>query len=102
MCKRLADNTIVINRYINPGDHQHPEPAGTEQGGVFTPGQQQFKDGVVTCEFSLSNFTNHKIQQLEEIQPLVQSTNYYPLFAFGSLNSKSKFYPFEKKQILLF
>jgi hypothetical protein len=90
MCKRLADGSVVIQRYINPHHHDDPEPAGSEQGGVLTPGQQQFSDGVVTCLFNLSNFTTHASEQIEKILPLSQSTNYHPLFAVGKLDSDSE------------
>jgi hypothetical protein len=90
MCKRLANNTVVINRYINPEDHKHPQPAGSEQGGTLTPIQQQFSDGVVICQFNLSNFTTQTFGQLKDLNPLSQSTLYHPLFAVGALNSTSK------------
>ena len=90
MCKRLANDTIVINRYINPGDHDHPEPAGSEDGGVFTPDEQQFNNGVVVCRFHLSNFTTQTFGQLKAIQSLSQSIKYHPLFAVGMLNENSK------------
>ncbi|CAF3395104.1 unnamed protein product [Rotaria sp. Silwood1] len=90
MCKRLANNTIVINRYVNPHKHEHPQPAGSEQGGTLTPGQQQFNDGVMICQFTLSNFTMETLRQLETVRPLSQSTSYHPLFAVGLLNSSNE------------
>ncbi|CAF1601840.1 unnamed protein product [Rotaria magnacalcarata] len=87
MCKRLADDTIVINRYINPDGHHHPEHAGSEQGGTFTPIQQEFHNGVVLCQFSLSNFTDGWIEDIKTIDPLSPSKKYYPLFAIGLLNT---------------
>ncbi|CAF0777541.1 unnamed protein product [Rotaria sordida] len=87
MCKQLANNTIVINRYINPNKHEHPEHAGSEQGGILTPVQQQFRDGVVICQFTLSNFNIETFQQLKTISPLSQTASYHPLFAVGLLNS---------------
>jgi len=90
VCKRLSDDTIVINRYINPGDHDPPESAGSEQGGVLTPGEQKFSDGDVICQFNLSNFTTQTYEQLKTLKPLSQSTKYHPLFAVGLLDSDSK------------
>jgi hypothetical protein len=87
MCKRLSNDTIVLNRYINPGDYEHsdPVPAGSEQGGILTLGQQTFTDGVVTCQFTLSNFTTGRSPQLKGLEPLSPSRSYHPLFAIGSL-----------------
>jgi hypothetical protein len=90
MCKRLANNTVVINRYVNPEDHEPPQRAGSEQGGTLTPIQQQFSDGVVTCQFNLSNFATQTLGQLKDLDPLSQSTPYHPVFAVGALNSTSK------------
>ncbi|CAF1078099.1 unnamed protein product [Adineta steineri] len=94
MCKRYADDTIVINRYVNPNKHEEPEPAGSEDGGVFTPGKQEFNEGIVICRFSLSNFTSQISGQLQEVKPLSQSNKYYPIFAVGLLDEyrKSFFY----------
>jgi hypothetical protein len=77
----------VVNRYINPGGHHTPEPAGSEQGGVFTPGQQQYLEGVVICQFSLSNFNQSTNKQVTDLKPLSQSGRYHPLFAAGLLDT---------------
>ncbi|CAF4176970.1 unnamed protein product [Rotaria sp. Silwood2] len=90
MCKRLANDTIVVNRYMNPNNHQRPQSAGSEQGGVFTPDQQQFNEGIVTCQFTLSQFESETFRQLKTIQPLSQSTSYHPLFAAGLLNGTNE------------
>ncbi len=90
MCQRLANDTIVIKRYINPGDHQDPEPAGSEDGGFFTSGPSQYINGVITCQFTLSNFTTQTFGKLKNPLPLSQSGNYYPLFAVGLLDSSGK------------
>lgn len=90
MCKRLANDTIVINRYANPGspkDHTPPEPAGVEHGGLFTPLPSEFKDGTVTCQFTLSNFTSSILNQPNTLDPLSLSRAYHPLFAVGLLNN---------------
>jgi len=90
MCKRLLNDTVVINRYANPGNHTPPQPAGTEYGGLFTPLPSQFLDGIVTCQFSLSNFTSQTLTQPEGLDPLSQSGNYHPIFAVGKLDANSK------------
>jgi len=90
ICKRLADNKVIINRYINPEGHHHPEPAGSDEGGIFTPGQLLFTEGVVSCSFNLSNFTSTASRQLTAIKPLTQSAQYNPIFAAGVLNDNCK------------
>jgi hypothetical protein len=88
MCKRLANNNIAIQRYINPGEHHPPQMIGNnEQGGLLTPGRLEFTDNVVICRFTLSNFTTETVEELQAIQPLSQSTPYHPKFAVGLLNS---------------
>ena len=87
MCKRFADDTIAIQRFVNPGNHQHPAPAGSEQGGVFTPLPSKFADGVVTCQFLLSNFASQSVEQPNTLRPLSQSGQYYPIFATGLVNA---------------
>jgi hypothetical protein len=102
MCKRLPNDTVVINRYANPGNHTPPQPAGIEQGGLFTPLASQFSDGIVTCQFSLSNFTSQTLTQPEVLNPLSQSGAYHPIFAVGKLddNSKSFFKKFKNKKLI--
>jgi hypothetical protein len=90
ICKRLANDTIVVNRYINPHEHHEPVPAGDEQGGTFTPGQQQFDEGVVICRFTLSKFATQTLAQPNAILPLSQSTPYHPKFAVGILDDTSE------------
>ncbi len=91
MCKRLLNDTVLLNRYQNPpGDHVDPEPAGSEEGGVISLGQRIYADGVVTCQFNLSNFGNETFPQLNSLRPLSQSGSYHPLFAIGPLDSDSK------------
>ena len=91
MCKRQSDDTVGIDRYINPRGHESPEPAGSDAGGVLTPGPQKFHEGLVICEFNLSGFNAGAMQNLRSVEPLSQSTRYYPLFAVGPLDSDSKF-----------
>ncbi|UJR19578.1 hypothetical protein I4U23_022713 [Adineta vaga] len=87
MCKRFANDTISIGRFVNPQDHHPPVPAGSEQGGVFTPLPSKFMDGIVTCQFNLSNFTRKTAKISDKLRPLSQSGQYHPLFAVGMLNS---------------
>ncbi|CAF1300125.1 unnamed protein product [Rotaria sordida] len=87
MCKRFANDKIAIQRFINPGNHTPPVPAGSEQGGIFTPLPATFIDGIVTCQFVLSDFAPQKVKQLNTLRPLSQSVKYHPLFAVGLLNS---------------
>ena len=92
MCKRLSNDTIFLNRYINPGDYEHsdPVPAGSEQGGTLIVGQQTFTDGIVTCRFSLSNFTAPSTSESNDLNPLSPSRSYHPLFAVGLLFDNGK------------
>ena len=90
MCKRLANDEIVINRYVNPGDHDPPELPQADAGGVFTPGKQQFADGTVICRFTLSNFTAQTLKQVQTLEPLSQSKQYHQLIAIGVLDKHSK------------
>lgn len=93
MCKRLDNDTVVIKRYANPGSpsvHTPPEPAGIERGGLFTPLPTQFQDGIVTCQFTLSNFTSQTSTQVNALNPLSQSGSYHPIFAVGLLDSDSE------------
>jgi hypothetical protein len=90
MCKRCANDTIVINRYINPHQHERPQPAGPDQGGLLTPGPSQLVDGAVICQFNLSNFATQTFGQVNELKPLSQSGNYHPIFAVGLLGNESK------------
>ena len=62
MCKRFINDTITIQRFMNPEGHHHPVPAGSEQGGIFTPWPATFVDGIVTCRFMLSGFTQARKQ----------------------------------------
>jgi len=90
ICRRLANDTVDVNRYINPHDHSRPVLAGSEQGGTFMVEQQIFENGVVYCQFTLSNFTTSVVKELEGIQKLLQSTRYHPLFAIGQLDSSNE------------
>ena len=90
MCKLLGNNTVVLQRYLNPHHHNEPKPAGSEDGGTLSVGQQQYKDGVVTSQFNLSNFKNSPFASLQDIPVLSQSEKYHPVFAVGQLDDNSK------------
>jgi hypothetical protein len=93
MCKLLANNTVVLNRYANTGkvtEHKPPIPAGSEYGGVFTPLSSQFVDDIVTCQFTLSNCTSSTSPQPNTLDPLSQVRSYHPIFAVGMLDTDSK------------
>lgn len=99
MCKRFADDKIAIERFVNIGNHTPPAPAGSEQGGVFTPLPSKFTDGNVTCQFVLSDFASETVKQLGVLRPLSQSGQYHPLFAVGVLNATGKSF-FQKENLL--
>ncbi|CAF1104987.1 unnamed protein product [Adineta steineri] len=87
VCRRLVNDTVDVNRYMNPGRHLHPVPAGIAQGGVFTVEKAIFDAGVVICQFTLSNFTTTQMTNLNDPPILSQSTPYHPLVAIGALNA---------------
>jgi hypothetical protein len=91
VCRRLANNTVDVNRYMNPGNHSRPVPAGTAQGGVFMVEREVYDAGVVICQFTLSNFTTATTASANEVPTLSQSTPYHPLVAIGALDSSSKY-----------
>ena len=90
MCKLLPSNTAVLQRYLNPHHHDDPDPAGSEDGGLFSPGLNQYKDSVVTCQFNLSNFNSSSGTPPPQVPILAQSQKYHPIFAVGFLDSDSK------------
>ncbi|CAF0760039.1 unnamed protein product [Adineta steineri] len=87
VCRRLVNDTVDVNRYMNPGKHQHPVPAGIAQGGVFTVEKATFDAGVVICQFTLSNFTTTQMTKTNDVPVLSQSIPYHPLVAVGALNA---------------
>ena len=90
VCKRFANDKIAIERFINPMNHSRPVPAGSEQGGIFTPLPSKFMDGIVTCQFVLSDFAPEIVKQPNVLRPLSQSGKYHPIFAVGLLNATGK------------
>ena len=92
MCKLLTDNHVTIVRYKNPLGHSEPEDTRPGDGGVMTNGQQLYENGVVTCQFTLSNFSNSISNKVGTLRPLTQTDSYYPLFAIGLLGDQSKLF----------
>lgn len=95
ICKRFASDKIAVERFINPMNHSRPVPAGSDQGGVFTPLPSKFMDGVVTCQFVLSDFAPETEKQPNALRPLSLSGRYHPIFAVGVVNATGKSF-FEK------
>jgi len=90
MCKRFANDTVTIQRFVNIGFHVPPMPAGSEQGGVFTPLPSKLMNGNVICQFVLSDFAPETVEQLGVVKPLTQSGNYHPIFAVGVVNATGR------------
>jgi hypothetical protein len=82
----------MVERRVNPGGHDYPVLASTisNPGGTFNMTSGKVVDGVVYCEFTLSNFNNSK-RRRRDVTILAPSTLYYPLIATGNLDSSSKF-----------
>ncbi|UJR28575.1 hypothetical protein I4U23_009808 [Adineta vaga] len=92
ICRRLADETISLQRFINPGEYNRPElPDSTSDlGGIFSATRERLDDGVIHCDFTLSNFANTTRQSRQITFPaLSQTTNYYPLIAIGNLDGSN-------------
>ncbi len=82
---------MTVDRRVNPGGHSPPVLASTipTAGGTFTATSTKLDNGVVNCAFSLSNFGGSK-RRRRDISPISPSTPYYPLIAFGNLDTSSK------------
>ncbi|CAF4785150.1 unnamed protein product, partial [Rotaria sp. Silwood2] len=59
VCQRLSDDTIQLQRFINPGSYSSPTivTADSNYGGTFTVTRVALNNGVAYCKFTLSNFT---------------------------------------------
>ncbi|CAF1364790.1 unnamed protein product [Rotaria sordida] len=92
VCKHLADDTLSIERRINPGSTSPPILASTmrDPGGTLTTSSLKLENGIAYCEFSLSNFTSSKQRRRRDISALSQSTTYIPLIAMGDLDSSGE------------
>ena len=94
MCKHLPDNTVSLVRMINPDGYNPPVAVSpTEsQDGTFTVTAQKFENGVVSCEFTLSNFASSRLQRRQAgVFALTQTASYHPLIAIGKIDSPSRF-----------
>ncbi|CAF1221499.1 unnamed protein product [Adineta steineri] len=91
VCKHLSDNTVALERRINPGGHTPPVLASTiaNPGGTLNIITQKLENGIAYCEFTLSNFTS-STRRKRAISVLSQSTPYYPLIAIGNLDSSNQ------------
>ncbi|CAF2759202.1 unnamed protein product [Rotaria sp. Silwood2] len=91
VCKRLDNDTISVDRCINPSGTSPPVLASTQanSGGTLTSTSLKFDNGVAYCEFTLSNFSSTK-RRRRDISPLSQSMTYIPLIAIGNLDSSNE------------
>ncbi|CAF0806484.1 unnamed protein product [Didymodactylos carnosus] len=91
VCQHLANNTVAVKRLINPGGHSQSIDAPPSSGGTLTPNQWKVENGVVTCEFTLSNFdvSEKRWKRQESIAALSQTAQYYPLIAIGALDTSN-------------
>ena len=60
--------------------------------------QEKLENGIVYCDFTLSNFADAKRRprRQNDIPELSQSVTYRPLIAIGNLDSSSKFIIFNR------
>ncbi|CAF3708572.1 unnamed protein product [Rotaria sp. Silwood1] len=92
VCQRLSDDTIQLQRFINPNGHSYPTlmTADSNLGGIFQIKRIALNNGVAYCEFTLSNFINTVDRRKKRsVSLLSQSTQYIVLVAIGSLDSSN-------------
>ncbi|CAF1015312.1 unnamed protein product [Rotaria sordida] len=92
VCKRLNDDTIQLQRFINSGGHIPPTivTADSNYGGSFKVTRVALNNDLVYCEFILSNFTTTTDRRTKRsIAILSQSTQYRILVAVGQLDSSN-------------
>ncbi|CAF3089078.1 unnamed protein product [Rotaria sp. Silwood2] len=88
VCQRLNDDTIQLQRFINPGGYSSPTivTIDSNYGGILTVTRVALNNGVAYCEFTLSNFTTTMGRRRKRsISLLSQSTQYRILVATGHL-----------------
>ncbi|CAM4934793.1 unnamed protein product [Rotaria socialis] len=88
VCQRLSDDTILLQRFINPDGHAATTivTAGSNLGGIFQVNSVSFNNGIIYCEFSLSNFTaTTSRRRKRSVTLLSQSTQYQIIVAIGPL-----------------
>ncbi|CAF3162644.1 unnamed protein product [Rotaria sp. Silwood2] len=91
VCRRAANDKISVARGINLLGNTPTVLAGTTTnlGGKLTPTSLALRNGIVYCEFNLSNFSRSK-RQRRAVSPLSQSKTYFPLIASGNLDRSGK------------
>lgn len=73
--------------------HSRPVLASTvpNPGGIFNVSRQKVENGIVYCEFTLSNFADIKRRPRQTDLPELSLTSAYrPLIAMGNMDSSSK------------
>ncbi|CAF4579440.1 unnamed protein product, partial [Rotaria sp. Silwood2] len=88
VCQRLNNDTIQLQCFINPGGYSYPTivTADSNYGGTFKVTWVALNNGMVYCEFTLSNFTTTMGRRRKRsISLLSQSTQYRILVATGHL-----------------
>ncbi|CAF3706008.1 unnamed protein product [Rotaria sp. Silwood1] len=92
VCQRWNDDTIQLQRFINPGGYSSPTivTADSNYGGIFQVTRVALNNGVAHCEFTLSNFTTTiGRRRKRSISQLSQSIQYRILVVVGHLDSSN-------------
>ncbi|CAF3130235.1 unnamed protein product [Rotaria sp. Silwood2] len=92
VCERLNDDTIQLQRFINPGGYSSPilDTTNSDYGGIFQVTRVALNNGMVYCEFTLSNFTTTTGRRRKRsISLLSQNIQYYILTVIGNLDSSN-------------
>ncbi|CAF4554849.1 unnamed protein product, partial [Rotaria sp. Silwood2] len=91
-CEHLSDDTIQVQRFVNL-DGYSPSvlvTTASNYGGIFQVSRVAQNNGVIYCEFTLSNFTNTLDRRKKRsISLLSQNTQYHILTAIGNLDSSN-------------
>lgn len=73
--------------------HSRPILASTlgNFGGIFNVTRQKVENGIVYCDFTLSNFATIKRSRRQtDLPELSPTSSYRPLIAIGNMDSSSK------------
>ncbi|CAF2646719.1 unnamed protein product [Rotaria sp. Silwood2] len=92
VCERFNNDTIQLQRFINPGGYSSPilVTTNSDYGGIFQVTRVALNNGVVYCEFTLSNFTTTTGRRRKRsISLLSQNIQYYILTVIGNLDSSN-------------
>ncbi|CAF4716436.1 unnamed protein product, partial [Rotaria sp. Silwood2] len=103
--QRLSDDTIQLQRFINPGGYSSSTiiTADSNYGGTFTVTRVALNNGVAYCESTLSNFTTTMGRRRKRsISLLSQSTQYRILMITRHLAGSSRVLFFSQKLYLSF